>query len=73
MSKPHRYVLCVSREGDELSVVWGKVYRVLDSQPNDPDSMLRVVDETFEDYLYPRQWFAAVSLSQEAITALEVA
>jgi hypothetical protein len=67
------YVLCVSDKGDELSVQRWKVYRLVEPESNDPASMLRVVDEEGEDYLYPRDWFVTVDLPQAAIDALEAA
>ena len=56
------FVLCVTDRGDGLSVLRGKLYRVVKPEANDPRSMLRVIDETAEDYLYPRDWFVPVAV-----------
>ena len=73
MDAKHQYVICVSDRGDELSVVKGKVYRVVDPEPQDNAKDIRVIDETGEDYLYDRTWFEQVTLTDRTITALEAA
>jgi len=55
-----QFVRCLRNDGYSASLELLKVYQVL----TDPDAashgMLRVVDESDEDYLYPAQWFVAV-------------
>ncbi len=57
-----RYALCISNDGDRLSVLKGKVYRVLPPARFDRDHDLRVVDETGDDYLYDQSWFVEINL-----------
>lgn len=71
-SQHHQYVICLVDRG-ELSVMKGKVYRVVDPDPNDPATDLRIIDEEGEDYPYPREWFGEVQLSPNIIAALEAA
>ncbi len=73
LAATHQYVLCVSNKGNDLSVIKGKLYRVLPAEPNDRDHDLRVVDETGEDYLYDKSWFVPVTLSAAAIEKYEAA
>lgn len=68
-----KYVVCISNRGNELSVVKGRLYKLVEREPNDPPSMIRLIDEEGEDYLYPSDWFVAVELPQTAIAALEAA
>jgi hypothetical protein len=35
--------------------------------------MIRVIDESGEDYLYPADWFVAVTLPQTTVKALALA
>ena len=35
----------------------GKIYRVVKPEANDRTADIRVLDESGEDYLYPREWF----------------
>jgi hypothetical protein len=67
------YVICLYDQGDALSVLKGEVYKVVTPEANDPDAMIRIIDEEGEDYLYPRDWFVAIDLPQAAIDALEAA
>lgn len=57
-------VICILNAGYEVSLEPRKVYEVL----RDPDAakhgQLRVVDESGEDYLYPRTHFAEIVLPQ---------
>jgi hypothetical protein len=47
--------------GYPVSLDVGKRYRRLEPLPGDPKSRVRVVDESGEDYLYPRALFRQVS------------
>ena len=69
----NQYVVCLTDRGSELSVMKGRLYRVVKPEVNDPPTDLRVIDEEGEDYLYPRDWFEFVQLSDRAIAALEAA
>ena len=42
--------------------VVGKLYELLDMDAG--NGMLRIVDESGEDYLYPSSWFEPVELEQ---------
>jgi hypothetical protein len=55
-----RFVLCLRNEGYPASLELRKVYRVLGDERAAGPGLVRVVDESGEDYLYPREWFAAV-------------
>lgn len=60
-----RYVICVQTGGsDDLEI--RKLYRVLPDTSAAARRHLRVVDESGEDYLYPEDWFVAVSLPESA-------
>ncbi|MGD1278193.1 MAG: hypothetical protein ABR964_13350 [Tepidisphaeraceae bacterium] len=70
--KPPRgeFVVCVDCTDDDIDLVFGKLYRVARPEKNDPPSMLRVIDDSGEDYLYPVVWFISVHLPQKAKKAL---
>jgi hypothetical protein len=59
-----QFVVCVRSEPG-ADVELRKVYRVLPDEAADGLGCLRVVDETDEDYLYPRECFAAVELAED--------
>jgi hypothetical protein len=68
MAAPH-FVLCLSDEGCEDLVV-RKVYEVLDDPLAARAGLLRVVDESGEDYLYPAELFESLQLSPDAVRRL---
>ena len=68
-AKP-RFVLCLSNEGYPASLEARKVYAVLNDAEAARLGFLRVVDESGEDYLFPRGHFADVRLSTAVTAAL---
>ena len=66
-----KYVVCV--KGDDqyhLSLKFRSIYRVLPDAVAAKHGWIRVIDETGEDYLYPRSRFETVDLTEEAEQAL---
>ena len=56
-----RFVVCV-RNGDyPAALELRKVYRVVGDERASKRRLVRVVDESGEDYLYPREWFVEVA------------
>ena len=64
-----KFALCLNNEGNPASLEVFKVYRVLPSRANDDTQDLRVVDESGEDYLYPRENFLPIKLPAKALCA----
>lgn len=60
--RARRYVICVSSAGYRASLEVGKVYRSLGTPSHGPADHLRVVDESGEDYVYPKGLFRAITL-----------
>ena len=71
--KSNQYVICVNNEGNPASLEVRKVYQCLPPQTGDPKSMIRVIDESGEDYLYPASGFMAVNLPARIVNALVAA
>jgi hypothetical protein len=65
-----RFVLCVRNEGYPVGLELRKVYRVLADERASERGLLRVIDESGEDYLYPEEYFVFVRLSRVAATAV---
>ena len=73
MSKPrHRYVVCVRTEGAE-DLELRKLYQVREDETAQRRGHLRVVDESGENYLYPKEFFAPVELPEDTERALATA
>lgn len=57
-----RYVLCVKNEGYPASLEVRKVYQTIDSPAEHKHGLIRVIDESGEDYLYPQNYFVSIEL-----------
>jgi hypothetical protein len=57
-----RLVLCLKNEGYEASLETRKVYVALPDETAAKHRLMRVIDESGDDYLYPQQFFAPVEL-----------
>ena len=66
MSK-HTVVICMENTGFEASLELRKLYEILPDSDAAKHGQVRVVDESGEDYLYPKSSFASVTLPQETI------
>ena len=62
--------MCIRNGEYQADLIVGKIYRVLKPQSKDRPADIRVVDESGEDYLYPREWFVLVDLPLKAKKAL---
>ena len=67
-----QFVICVRSEGAE-DLEPRKVYRVLPDARAAKDGLIRVIDESGEDYLYPTDYFVPLDLPREAERALSPA
>lgn len=64
-----RFVICIrNQECEDLEP--RKVYQVIPDEAAAADGLLRVIDESGEDYLYPRDLFVPIELPQAAEEAL---
>jgi hypothetical protein len=59
-TQPKPFVLCIDNTDYEASLVLGKVYRVHPDARAAKDDLVRIVDESGEDYLYHKSLFVFV-------------
>lgn len=64
------HVVCVESVGEGLDVIKGKIYAAIEPDRNDPQDMIRIIDEEGEDYIYPRDWFLPIELPEAIASAL---
>lgn len=64
MSARHQFAICVQNEGYPASLELWKIYRVLPDEKAARHQLIRVVDESGEDYLYSENWFVFIKLPQ---------
>jgi hypothetical protein len=61
-----QFVVCINNEGYPASLELRKIYRLLPDEKAGKHSLMRVVDESGEDYLYPEGFFVPIQLPQAA-------
>jgi hypothetical protein len=57
-----RYVLCVRNDEYPASLERLKLYRRIADARSERHGLIRVVDESGEDYLYPADFFRAIAI-----------
>jgi hypothetical protein len=72
MPKNHRkkYIICINNEGYQASLELRKIYSVIPDNQAAEHHLVRVVDETGEDYLYPINSFVPIDLPEEITNIL---
>lgn len=68
-----KFVLCIDDGGAPEALERRKFYEVLDDIEAVKEGMLRVIDESGEDYLYPQSYFVEVALPQRISNFLQAA
>jgi hypothetical protein len=64
------YALCVRNRGYRASLEVRKVYRQIADAWAHSHGLIRIVDESGEDYLYPRDYFVSIPVPKVARAAL---
>ena len=59
-----QFVVCVKNEGYPASLELRKIYQVMADVRAAEHQMIRVIDESGEDYLYPADYFVPIKLPQ---------
>ena len=65
--RKRRFVLCVKAGTYRASLEPRKIYRVVEDPAAEAKSLLRVVDESGEDYLFPASLFVPIEVPQKAV------
>jgi hypothetical protein len=77
MKQPTKqFALCVDNTDYKASLIPGKVYRIIPDPKAAKDDLVRIIDESGEDYLYDKSHFLFVDLPRavaKRILALEQA
>ena len=66
LAKPQsrQLVVCIDNEGYPASLERLKIYVALRDPASEKPGLLRVIDESGDDYLYPKRFFRAIALPQ---------
>jgi hypothetical protein len=58
-----KWAVCVANDDHKASLEVRKIYRVLSDRKGEGLGLIRVVDESGEDYLYPADLFETIAVA----------
>jgi len=61
--KKMRFAVCINNTDNSVDLDLYKVYRIIPDKDAEAEGLVRVVDESGEDYLYPQGWFEPIRVS----------
>ncbi len=64
MKRTTQFAVCLENAGNEASLILGKVYAVVSDTKAAKDDLIRIIDESGEDYLFSRSQFEVVEFPQ---------
>jgi hypothetical protein len=67
------FAICVDNKEYPASLQLRKVYRVLPDEKGERHNMIRVIDESGEDYLFSASYFVPIKLPRAVESALQEA
>jgi len=73
MMNKTRFAICIKNDGYPASLEVRKLYPIVADKQAEALGMVRVVDESGEDYLYPAEFFVAAELPQSVEQAVAAA
>ena len=68
-----QFVVCVKNDDYAASLEVRKIYRVIPDDGGAKHQLVRVVDESGEDYLYPVDYFVPIELPESIVKVLALA
>lgn len=69
-AREHQFVVCIRNDDNPASLEFRKLYEVIPDTKAAKHNLVRIVDESGEDYLYPESYFVPVKLPQAAERAV---
>jgi len=63
-----KYVICINNKNYEASLDVKKIYRIMSDLEAEKENMIRVIDESGEDYLYEANKFVPVQIPETVET-----
>ncbi len=68
-----RYAVCIKNENYPVSLELRKLYQIVPDKKSSALGLIRIIDESGEDYLYPSDYFLPVKLSPAIQKAVQLA
>jgi len=63
-------VVCIDNDGYAASLERRKIYIVLRDTDAEKHGLLRIIDESGDDYLYPKKFFRSIALPESVRKAV---
>ncbi len=67
-----QFVVCINNLENEASLEFGKIYNVISDAEAESDGMIRIIDESGEDYIFSASRFYPVQLPAQLEQMLSV-
>jgi len=61
-AQPNQFAVCLNNEGYKASLEVGKIYRVIDDEEARANGLIRVIDESGEDYAFSANRFYPIDV-----------
>jgi hypothetical protein len=61
-AQPQQFVVCIGNDGYPASLEKRKIYLAVPDPEAERAGLVRVIDESGEDYLYPKELFSSIDL-----------
>jgi hypothetical protein len=62
LSQANQFAVCLNNEGYKASLEIGKIYRVIADKEAEANGLIRVIDESGEDYAFSANRFHPIEL-----------
>ena len=72
-TKTQTFAICVRNAGYPASLEVRKLYQIVEDPDAQANDLIRVIDESGEDYVYPNDLFQRLTLPIEVQRALQLA
>lgn len=69
MKEETKFVICINNQDYPASLERWKIYRTVADEKSAKRNLIRIIDESGEDYLYSAKDFVAINLPQEVESA----
>ena len=60
------FCICIANDGYRASLQVRTIYQQIEDSEAESHGMLRIIDESGEDYLFPKSYFVPIEVPEEA-------
>ncbi len=61
-AQPNQFAVCLNNEGYKASLEVGKIYRIINDEEARANGLIRVIDESGEDYAFSANRFYPIAV-----------